>query len=738
MAITVRKYNPGFLTDEEIVESFCVRTSEYDSIVESLGESDGNPSAHTIVIGTRGSGKTHLLLRIAAEMRRGRSIGGYFPIVFAEESYEVSTCGEFWLECLGRLAEQAPDDQKADLRLTYTEIRETRDDDALADRCLGTLLDFADRHETRLALFVENLNMLLPDMLDPDAGWKLRKTLQTERRITLIGSATSRFAEIDHPEQPLYDIFRSVILRPLSTDECASLWSTVSGEQVAQETVRPMQILTGGNPRMIALVAGFGVSRSLHDLMESLHDLIDDHTEYFKGHIEALPSQERRVYLALAQLWKPATTREVADKARIDTNRCSAFLKRLVDRGAVTVDGGTPRRRQYYLTERLYNIYYLLRRPTGEGQAVNALIRFMSSCYSPAQMLDVGVRIARESERADTRLRQLQELAFRSLLELPEMEGMREDLLTDAEVVDRFSSDETADIAEQIAVGLMRRAYFLGLESNPVDAIGIYERVMREFGQTQMPRLAQIVILAYMAEAYLLKTNDRFDEIAGVYDEHVRTFHQWRDRDVASLVNCAVSLRAVDLMNAGQYAEAAGLMEDTLGRFEGALENALGGHGLLTLSIVLELAGDIQTALSQIDRALSVSKTLQGAERAELIVSALAAKGRLMDYSGGVISETEAITMMEDLVELDAFPDGTTETLIRFSAQTGPERTLELIQSSGAAYRLLPLVVALQQVLGEEPNVALEVEEVAKDIRQKLSESDPDGIASKLGKQCGH
>ena len=52
--------------------------------------------------------------------------------------------------------------------------------------------------------------MMLGDMMDTDAGWKLRKTLQTEPRIILVGSATSRFAEIDRPDQALYDLFRVI------------------------------------------------------------------------------------------------------------------------------------------------------------------------------------------------------------------------------------------------------------------------------------------------------------------------------------------------------------------------------------------------------------------------------------------------------------------------------------------------------------------------------------------------
>ena len=394
MAVAVKKYNPGFLTDDEIIESFCVRTAEFESIVESLREMSSSSSTHSLVIGPRGSGKTHLLLRVAAEVRRDPALFGIFPIVFAEESYEVGSCGEFWLECLAHLAGQAPEDEQASLRLTYEDLRTVTDDRALADRCLGSLLDFADRHDKRLLLVVENLNMLFSDMSDPDVGWQLRKTLQTEPRIILLGSATSRFHEIDSPEHALYDLFRVLTLRPLDTSECEALWEIVSGKPSVGDTVRPLEILTGGSPRLIAIIARFGADRSFSDLMDNLLDLVDEHTEYFKSHLEALPPQERRVYLALARLWKPATAREVADESRVDVNRCSALLQRLVQRGVVAIEGGTPRRRQYYLNERLYNIYYLLRRGAGEERLVTILIDFMLCFYPGPEIGEVDAFLA--------------------------------------------------------------------------------------------------------------------------------------------------------------------------------------------------------------------------------------------------------------------------------------------------------------------------------------------------------
>ena len=679
-AAPVRKYNPGFLTDDELVASFCVRTHEFESMIEMLHECTGDSNQHQIVIGPRGSGKTSLLLRVAAEVRRDTDLAaGFFPIVFAEESYEVSTAGEFWLECLARLADQAPEREDApDLHATLVALRAIQDDQMLGERCLAALLDFADRESKRLVLMVENLNMMFRDMMDRQAGWRLRKILQTEPRIILLASATSRFDEIDQPDHALYDQFRVLTLRPLNTDDCAILWETVSGQSRPTKTIRSLEILTGGSPRLLAIVARFGAGLSFRELMDSLFDLVDDHTEYFKSHLESLPAQERRVYLALADIWKPALTKEVAERARLETSKCSAQLARLIERGVVRLDGGSARRKQYYLSERMYNIYYLLRR--GQERLVEVLVRFMEAYYSPEELKDISARIAREAEDVAPEVRSLYQSASVQLAAMSAQAHQRTERSALATFEDPLGEPRTSAFLVGFAIAHMIKSMVPGQSSEWDEALAACDEVLRRFGDSDAPKVVEQVAVALVIKATVLGELDRREEALAVCDEVLRRFDDGKAPLLPGQVARALVIKGAVLGELNRTDEALAVCDEVFDRFGG---------------------GDAPLVLTQAADAL-VNKSI--------VLASLSRPAPPRD-----IAELLAI-----LPKIDS-PTSAIGALIRSSVDHGPEQMREWIQASPAAELLWPLTTALEREIGLAPRVPEEVSEVAEDIRRALA-----------------
>ncbi len=711
-------YNPGFLSDEELTASFCVRTSEFESLMESLRESTGAANQHVVVIGPRGSGKTTLLLRVAAELRSNAALSSrLFPVVFAEESYEVGTCGEFWLEALSRLADQAPDRPgQPDLHGSVAEIRKESDDQVLQDRCLGALLDFADRHGRRLVLVVENLNMIFADMQDDDAGWRLRKTLQTESRVLLLGSATSRFGEIDRPDKALYDLFKIVQLRPLDHNECAVLWKQVSGKRPGVAQNRALEILTGGSPRLLAVVARFGAERSFRELMSSLLHLVDDNTAYFKNHLESLPCQERRVYLALGALWRPSTAREVADRARMDdTSKCSAQLGRLVDRGVVAAVDDASHRKEYYLTERMYNIYYLLRNSRGKDRMVQALVAFMLDFYSLPDLTVIAKTAAEDVGTKDANGEGDNSILLKRLLEQPALQEYVQKAAAVLEEAHAFLDDakhaETAgdyeganemytDLRKFIAehrdtlpdthdlldaVATTSHAVVLFTMNRPTEALDLFEQVAGRYGCRQEQDMARVLCEAGLGRAVTLHTLGQVEEAMSEYD----VLH---GRFKASATVPPIA----DLLV--QAAVAKGDALGQLGRTEGSRSAYKRAAALAT--DVIERHGSVEP--SWVLRALE---------------SRAYALGMTGDREGG---ERDVAQVLVLLTEMQPPPDHSIGRLIALGVVLGSERMAELVRSSPAVYMAGVLLAAFEFDIGLRPRVAPEVAAVARDFQKVM------------------
>ena len=566
----IRKFNPGTLqSDEEVMAQFVVRDREFAAVFDVLRGNIDSPSCqHVLLVAPRGRGKTMLLARVAAELRTNDEFSQrLLPVRFMEESQEIFNVGDFWLEALFYLArEQAlhHPERAQELKDVHDALASQWRGSEVEERARAAVLQAADRLGVKLVLMVENMQALCSDV-DEDFGWKLRSVLQSEPKIILLATATSRFKGLDDAREPFFELFRTLRLDPLDTEECRLLWQMVSGDTVSRREIRPLQILTGGSPRLLVIVAEFARHRSLVQLMEELVRLIDDHTEYFRSHLERFSRTERRVYLAVIDLWQPSRTGEIAERARMDVRSVSTLLGRLVQRGAVIVEGNGKRQRMYVAAERLYSIYYKLRRERDEAAVIRNLIHFMAVFYAEAEMAELAGRLRSEAEKSpiirrgieraiadspqigpiffhderqieqasehaaattdlETKLT-IREIMFATMnAENARVDDPHAEVATYDELVERFGNSDVPEVQTRIAMGLVNKGVTLGRIDDPHAEIATYDALVERFGNSDVPEVQIRIAMALVNKGVTLgRIDDPHAEIA-TYDALVERF----------------------------------------------------------------------------------------------------------------------------------------------------------------------------------------------------------------------
>jgi len=729
------KFNPGFRSDDEILAEFLVRQADLDLILGVIRQNTAAPAnQHILVIGPRGIGKTTLVLRVAAEIRkRDAELGAnWCPLVFSEESYPVSTPGEFWLEAIYHLAAQTGD--KAWTK-AHEELREEGDETRLRERALARLLDFGQGQGKRLLLIVENLQMLLGDQISADDAWVLRHTLQNEPRLMLLGTATTRFWELNSINHAFYETFRVHDLKPLSNEACRGLWEAVSGVPISETRVRPIQILTGGNPRLLAIIASFGARSSLRELMGDLTRLVDDHTDYFKSHLDDLPAMERKVFVGLCDLWDPATAAQVARAARTDTNKASAQLQRLVKRGAVIAERDR-RKRTYWVAERLYNIYYLMRRRATPSARVRALVRFMSAFYEGPELIAVVEIIARDLASLPP-ARMVEQIVF--LQELAETVG-----------VGRLAEQMRRAVVPAITAALGRAvspAKLIMLGATPGHERADLEEALRALVNANSDLPGPWFLLGVLLSVW-----------TGRRSEAEECFRKVIDIDASSLVGWWGVLWVL-LFQPERWEELSSVVSRLLNAQPALLP--LWALAVMVFAIRPETRDQvISTAQACVDQAgrsceslSKMSSALLGTNRSEYLSVAerYAREALTQDPSNSVYAYGLACVLAKSGIWEEAFDllrtaladvdtvqlhiKDLTDLLIDAAAAGHGHRVAQMIDATGADKALEPLAFAVRLDLRESVSVAPEILEVAKDILAKIRER-REALGKKPADEC--
>ena len=390
-----RIYNPAHLTPEELKESFVAREDTLAELLRVIREqAAGRPCQHMMLIGPRGMGKTTLGLRFLHAIEEDSDLRERWqPVAFHEESYGIANLADFWIHALRHLT-RATGKSRWEERAEAL-IKDEGDLERATAYALAELMDFSHESGKRLILFVENIDAVIGQIHDEREIHGLRATLIERPEILLLGSANAYFESIGGYGEPLYEFFRVFKLEGIGRQEARLILEAVASSEGRPEVSESLNMergrletirrITGGNPRLLALACHLLIDSPLGSIVEDLERLIDEQTPYFKARIEDLPGQARKVFHCLSEGWKPLLAKEVAASVKLSSSHASAQLKQLVEKGyAREVQLPRSTRTRYEVSDRFYNIYYLLRFSRSGRQRLERLVEFLHDLFGPA------------------------------------------------------------------------------------------------------------------------------------------------------------------------------------------------------------------------------------------------------------------------------------------------------------------------------------------------------------------
>ena len=382
----ISRFTPSIMPAERLESLFVVRHHILDNIMSSVKELGATPSPHhTLLVGPRGSGKTHLISlvyhRSAHLVEQGRCERlriAWLP----EDPWTIVSYSRLLAAILERLSPDAElngvDEAELDARLRIT-----------------------SREDGPILVLMENVDRIL-EALGDLGQQRFRNLLQTESGILIIGSTTVLDRTLSDHAYPFFGFFDTIRLKPFSPAQARDMLRALAKESGnedlanalegdgARARIHTIAHLAGGQPRLWALLGSALTVDELNDLTNLLLNRFDDLTPFFQEQLARLSPQQRLVVAELAPADRPLAVKELAGRIGADQRSAAKTVSDLTDRGwlepvSTIFANLLDRRRTYYeLAEPLARLAFQIKESRGEPLPL--IIDFLVSWFDADQL----------------------------------------------------------------------------------------------------------------------------------------------------------------------------------------------------------------------------------------------------------------------------------------------------------------------------------------------------------------
>ncbi|MDM8565237.1 tetratricopeptide repeat protein [Candidatus Halobeggiatoa sp. HSG11] len=387
-------YNPHSQSKQELIDNFVVRHKLFKKLFRAIKQTDmQHPPQHFLIEGQRGMGKTTLLLRLSYEIENDAELGWLVPVVLAEEAYYgIMDLAGLW-EQVGELLVS---------KGIVCESVEVGSDD-YERHYLEALIGGLDAAGKKVVLFVDNIGEIFKNF-DKLQAHRLREVLLTCEHFLLVGATAVTLEASFQYEHAFYEFFKKETLSGLGKAETQELLLQLARvyrtERVMQGIiesqpgrVESLRILTGGVIRTVVLLFDIFVDEQNGNAISDLESVLDKVTTLYKHRMDDLSPLHRKVVHTIALNWDSMAVEDIVQQSRLDGDNVEKALVWLEKNFVVQRVATDTLSNFYFLSERFFNIWYLMRLAAKGSQArVLWLVRFLEAWYDEKELVQRAKR----------------------------------------------------------------------------------------------------------------------------------------------------------------------------------------------------------------------------------------------------------------------------------------------------------------------------------------------------------
>ncbi|EFW09050.1 hypothetical protein HMPREF9005_1977 [Actinomyces sp. oral taxon 178 str. F0338] len=367
-AVSISRFTPSTMPEDLLARLFVVRQPVLESLMKRVGDLGATPSPHhTLLVGPRGAGKTHLISLVYHRAKNRAGTDGGKPLRIAwlpEDPWTIVSYARLLAAILERVAPdtgvKSADEAELDARLRST-----------------------SRKDGPVLVLMENVDQIL-DALGEVGQQKLRNLLQTESGVLIIGSTTRLDRSLSSHAAPFFGFFDTIRLEPFSPEEAREMLTALAREagnaELAERLsssgalarIHTIAHLAGGQPRLWALLGSALTVEELRDLAALLLSRFDDLTPYYQEQLARLSPLQRLIVAELAAADRPLPVKDIAERVGSDQRSVAKAVGDLAERGwlkpvSTIFTELLDRRRTYYdLAEPLARLAFQIKESRGE------------------------------------------------------------------------------------------------------------------------------------------------------------------------------------------------------------------------------------------------------------------------------------------------------------------------------------------------------------------------------------